>query len=102
MKKQAVIRNLTGFEYVKGFDILVQKAKLHNQLNLLLQKSLPFNLKGLTLCLVEQESISFIAENSAVAFRAEKQKKTILSIVRELDGLSNVKYISIKVDKKKY
>jgi hypothetical protein len=41
-----------------------------------------------------------LAKNSSIAFRAEKQKKQLLSLIKKIDGLTNIKSISIKVDKK--
>ena len=78
---------------------LVKKAKLHNHLDQLIQTTLPPSLKGITLCLVDEETVSFVAENSALAFRVEKQKNTLLEIINEVEGLTNIKFISIKVDK---
>ena len=69
----------------------------------MLQAALPSKFKGITLCLVEDKKRSaLIAKNSSLAFRAEKQKKmNYLAIIKQLDGLSQTKYISIKDESKK-
>ena len=81
---------------------LLKKAKLHNHLSALLNKEIPPQLKGLTLCLVEQQKVVLIAENSTIAFRAEKQKKLLLEIINRVEGMPQIQAISIKVDIKKY
>ena len=93
--------NLTNFKPGGGLALLFKKAKLHNHLNLLLQKTFPLQLNGLTLCLVEGQKVTLMATNASVAFRAEKQIKTILSILKNVEGLSEVNSISIKVEKSK-
>ena len=102
MKKQAASSSFKGLKPHKDLSVLLEKAKLHNYLNLLLQEKLPAQFKGIALCLVEDKKVTLIAENSSLAFRAAKQKKMLLNIVQQLDSLSQTKFISIKVDKKKY
>ena len=82
--------------------ILVKKAKLHNNLNLLLQEALPEKLKGIELCLVEEKKVTLIAENSSLAFRAKKQQKILLDIIKKIEGLSKTRSISIAIDKNNY
>ena len=93
--------NLTKFKPTGGLRLLFKKAKMHNHLNSLFQKALPSKLNGLTLCLVEEQKVSLLATNASLAFRAEKQRKDLLSIVQQLDGLSHTKSVSIKVEKSK-
>jgi len=78
---------------------LFEKAKMHNHLNSLFQKALPSKLNGLTLCLVEEQKVTLLATNASVAFRAEKQQKLLLSLVQQVDGLSNTKSVSIIIEK---
>ena len=94
--------NLNEFKLEEGLEVLLKKAKLHNRLNLLLQGVLPKQFKGITLCLVEEKKVTLIALNSALAYRAEKQINTLLAIVKKVEGLSQIKSISVKVDKNKY
>ena len=91
--------NLTNFKPAGGLGSLFEKAKMHNHLNSLFQKALPSKLNGLTLCLVEEQKVTLLATNASVAFRAEKQRKTLLSIVHQLDGLSHTTSVSIKIEK---
>ena len=93
--------NLTNFKPAGGLGSLFEKAKMHNHLNSLFQKVLPSKLNGLTLCLVEEQKVTLLATNASVAFRAEKQRKVLLSIVQQVDGLSNAKSVSIKIEKSK-
>jgi len=87
-KPQGSLRNL--------FD----RAKSHNRLNELLKAELPSELNGLSLCLVKDQQVFLIAKNSSIAFRAKKQKKKLLSIIKKIDGLDHIKLISISVDEK--
>ena len=91
--------NLTNFKPSGGLGSLFEKAKMHNHLNSLFQKVLPLKLNGLTLCLVEEQKVTLLATNASVAFRAEKQRKTLLSIVQQVDGLSHTTSVSIKIEK---
>jgi len=53
------------------------------------------------LCLVEKQKVTLLATNASVAFRAEKQRKELLSIVQQVAGLSHVKSVSIIIEKSK-
>ena len=99
MKKQEASVNHTNYKHAKNLKFLLKKAKLHNRLNQILQETLPPQLKGITLCLIEEEKVTFVAKSSALAFRIEKQKNALLRIVNELEELSHIKFVSIKVDK---
>ena len=91
--------NLTNFKPAGGLGSLFEKAKMHNHLNSLFQKDLPSKLNGLTLCLVEEQKVTLLATNASVAFRAKKQRKVLLSIVQQVDGLSHATSVSIKIEK---
>jgi len=91
--------NLTNFKPSGGLGSLFEKAKMHNHLNSLFQKALPSKLNGLTLCLVEEQKVTLLATNASVAFRAKKQRKVLLSIVQQVDGLSHATSVSIKIEK---
>ena len=99
MKKQEALINLSYYKDAKGLAALLEKAKHHNHLNQLLKEVIPAQLKGITLCLIQGEKAVFIAENSALAFRAQKQRKDLLVTINELKELSHIKSISIKVNK---
>ena len=91
--------NLTNFKPSGGLGSLFEKAKMHNHLNSLFQKALPSKLNGLTLCLVGEQKVTLLATNASVAFRAKKQRKALLLIVQQVDGLSHATSVSIKIEK---
>jgi hypothetical protein len=78
---------------------LFEKAKLHNHFNSLLQGLLPPQFKGITLCLVKEQKVTLLAPNPSIAYRAEKQRPALLVIIQQIDGLSFIKTVSIKLDK---
>ena len=94
--------NPTNFTPAGSLGLLFEKAKSHNHFNELLKACLTKGLAGLSLCLIENNTVFLVAENSSVAFRAKKQKKQLLSAVNKIEGLSDVELISISVDEKKY
>jgi len=92
--------NPTNFQPGSKLGILYKKAKSHNRFNAQLNKQLPPELTGLTLCLVDGQKVFLVAKNTSVAFRAQKQKTKLLSIIKKIDGLAEAKSLSIKVDEK--
>jgi len=92
--------NLTNFKPTGALGSLFEKAKAHNQLDDQLQTLLDVQFKGLSLCLVEGDSVTLIAPNSALAYRANKQRAALLGTVRQIHGLSNTAKLLIKVNKK--
>ena len=94
--------NPTNFKVGSNLSSLFEKAKEHNHLNALIKEQFSDQFKGLTLCLLDGQNVTFLAKNSSIAFRAEKQKTKLLSFVKKIEGLSNINSITIKVDKKNY
>jgi len=92
--------NPTNFKPGGALGLLFERAKLHNRFNALLKNQLPEELDGLSLCLVDGQKVFLTAKNSSVAFRAQKQKTKLLSIIKKIDGLTETKSLSIKVDEK--
>ena len=92
--------NPTNFNSKSRLDFLFEKAKLHNRYDCLLKNELPSELTGLSLCLVEGQRVFLAAKNPSVAFRAKRQKSNLLSIIKNIEGLAETKYLSIKVDEK--
>ena len=92
--------NPTNFSPRGSLGLLFEKAKSHNRLNMLLQKELPKELAGLSLCLIEDNKAFLVAQNASTAFRATKQKRKLISIIKKIDGLSNIELLSISVDEK--
>ena len=97
--KDKTTANLTNFKPSGGLGELFEKAKMHNHFNSLLQDLLPSQFKGITLCLVEDQNVTLLAPNPSIAYRAEKQQLALLAIIQQIDGLTLVKTVSIKLDK---
>ena len=97
--KDKTTTNLTNFKPSGDLGELFEKAKLHNHFNSLLQDLLPPQFKGLALCLVEEHKATLLAPNPSTAYRAEKQRPALLAIIQQIDGLSFIKTVSIKLDK---
>ena len=92
--------NPTNFSPKGSLGLLFEKAKSHNRLNALLMKDLPEELAGLSLCLIEDKKAFLAAKNSSVAFRANKQKTKLLSIINKIEGLADIEIVSISIDEK--
>ena len=94
--------NPTNFAVGRNLSSLFEKAKEHNRLNSLLKAQFSDQFKGLDLCFLNSHSVTLLAKNSSIAFRAEKQKIKLLSLIKKIEGLTNIKSITVKVDKKNY
>ena len=92
--------NPTNFKLGGSLGLLFEKAKSHNRFNELFKKELPIELAGLSLCLIENNKVFLAAKNPSTAFRAQKQKNKLLSIINKIDGLSNIELLSISIDEK--
>ncbi|MDB4139971.1 hypothetical protein N9746_05615 [Candidatus Thioglobus sp.] len=94
--------NPTNFKVGSNLSSLFEKAKEHNRLNVLIKGQFSAQFKGLNLCFLGPQSVTLLAKNSSIAFRSEKQKTKLLSLIKQIEGLANIKSITIKVDKKNY
>ena len=94
--------NPTNFKVGSDLSTLFEKAKEHNHFNSLLKTQFSEQFKGLNLCFLDSQNATLLAKNSSIAFRAEKQKTKLLSLIKQIEGLTNIKSITIKVDKKNY
>ena len=92
--------NPRNFNPTGNLGLLFEKAKLHNYYNEEFIKELPSELSGLSLGLVENRKVFLVAKNTSVSFRANKQKSKLLSILKKINGLTEVESVSIKVDEK--
>ena len=97
--KDKTTANLTNFKPSGGLGELFEKAKKHNHFNSLLQGLLPPQFKGITLCLIKEQKVTLLAPSPSIAYRAEKQRPALLAIIQQIDGLSSIKAVSIKLDK---
>ena len=94
--------NPTNFKVGSNLSSLFEKAQEHNRLNVLIKDQFSDQFKGLNLCFLGPQSVTLLAKNSSIAFRSEKQKTKLLSLIKQIEGLANIKSITIKVDKKNY
>jgi hypothetical protein len=94
--------NPTNFKAEGKLSSMFEKAKSHNRFNSEFRSQIPAELKGLTLCLVDDQKVFLIAKNASIAYRANRQKKQLISIIKKIDGLSDTKSLAIRVDEKKY
>ena len=97
--KDKTTANLTNFKPSGELGKMFEKAKKHNHFNSLLQGLLPTQFKGITLCLVKEQKVTLLAPSPSIAYRAEKQRPALLAIIQQIDGLSSIKTVSIKLDK---
>jgi len=98
--KDKATANLTNFKPSGSLGKLFEKAKAHNHFNSLLEDLLPPQFKGITLCLVKEQQVTLLAPNPSIAYRAEKQQPALLAIIQQIEGLTLIKTVSIKLDKK--
>ena len=94
--------NLSNFTPKGKLGALFAQARAFNRLNDQLSTLLPEAFKTLSLCALKDEVATFVTHNQAVAFRAQKQQNTLLDIVKNLDDLSSVQKIVVKVDLVEY
>ena len=97
--KDKTTTNLTNFKPSGDLGELFKKAKLHNRFNSLLQDLLPPQFKGITLCLVKGQKVTLLAPSPSIAYRAEKQRPALLATIQQIDGLSSINTVTIKLDK---
>ncbi|MBT3457411.1 MAG: hypothetical protein HN449_04790 [Thiotrichales bacterium] len=94
--------NPTNFNAAGKLGKMFEKAKSHNRFNSAFQSQLPSELSGLSLSLVDDQKVFLVAKNPSVAYRAQRQKKLLLTIIKKIEGLSGAKSLVIRVDEKKY
>ena len=97
--KDKTTANLTNFKPSGELGEMFEKAKLHNHFNSLLQGLLPPQFKGITLCLVKGQKVTLLAPSPSIAYRAEKQRPALLAVIQQIDGLSSINTVVIKLDK---
>lgn len=97
---ESKLTNLSQFTPKGGLGILFTQARAYNQVNSELRELLPSELNRLELCLIKAQTATLITGDQAVAFRAQKQNKLLLSLLTSLEGLSQIKKIVVKVNLK--
>ncbi len=91
--------NLANFNPKGGLGGLLVRAKEHNRLNEKLRPLLSKQFEGIVLCLVADNVATFLAPNSSIAFRTNKQRAQLLQIIRQIESLSTIENVVIKVGK---
>ena len=91
--------NLTNYTPKGELGELLAKAKAHNHFDTQLQPLLVVQFKDIRLCLIEGNVVTFIASNASAAFRANKQRSKLLGIVKQIDKLSAIEKVVVKLNK---
>jgi len=93
---------LSNFTPKGKLGALFAQARMFNQLNDQLSTLLPGAFKTLSLCALKDNTATFVTHDQSVAFRAQKQHDVLLDTLKNLDALSKVQKVIIKVDLKEY
>lgn len=94
------IINLGKFTPKGTLGQLFQKARVLNYLNEQLSEYLPEYFTSLSLCVIENNTITFVTDNQAIIFRAKKQNDILLNAIRQIELLTHIETVIIKVDLK--
>ena len=91
--------NITNYNPKGGLGELLSRAKSHNRFDAQLQPLLADQFKDIHLCLIKDNVATFIVSNASTAFRANKQRSKLLGIVKQIDKLSTIEKVVIKLNK---
>ncbi len=91
--------NTTNYNPKGGLGKLLAKAKAHNHFDSQLQPLLADQFKDIHLCLIKDNVATFIVSNASAAFRANKQRSKLLGIVKQIDKLSTIEKVVVKLNK---
>lgn len=94
------IKNIANFQPEGILGGLFIQAKEHNRLNKELKKLSKKDFCDISLCLLKDKTVYFVAKNSNIAYMANKEKIKLLNIVRKIKKLKQIKNIIIKVNNK--
>jgi hypothetical protein len=100
--KKSNTTNLSNFTPEGKLGALFVQARMFNRLNDQLSTLLPGAFKALSLCALKDNTATFVTHDQSVAFRAQKHHDILLDALKNLDTLSNVQKVIIKVDLKEY
>lgn len=92
--------NLSNYTPSGQLGTMFTKARTYNHINDQLSKILPSEFSTLKLCAIDKETAILITNNQALAFRAQKQAKLIIQTLRQLQALSKINKVIIKLDQK--
>ncbi len=94
--------NLANFKPKGKLGALFAQARAFNCLNDQLSTLLPQAFVSLSLCVIKDNTATFVTHDQAVAFCAQKQHDVLLAAIKHLDALSQIQKIVIKLDLKEY
>jgi len=92
------MQNLANFNPNGKLGKMFAQAKTYNQINKELKKQLPLELNGLELCFIDKDQATLITNNQALAFRANKQTKLLIKILRQIKSLKDISKVKIRVE----
>ena len=94
------ITNLSKFTPKDSLGRLFKKARGLNRLNEQLSKHLPEQFALLSLCAIEGNTATFVADNQALIFRAQQQNNIVLDATKQVAELAQIEKVIIKLDLK--
>lgn len=96
------ITNLANFTPQGALGQAFVQARALNKLNEQLLEYLPESLKSLFLCAIDEDTAAFVANNQALAFRAQRQPDVLLNALRQIESLRHIKKVVVKVNLQEY
>jgi len=94
------ITNLANFTPKGVLGRMFTHARALNELNEQLAKYLPESFQSLSLCAVNKDTATFVTNNQALAFRAQKQPDVLLNTLKQIESLAQIKKVVVKVNLK--
>ncbi|CAC9442434.1 hypothetical protein [uncultured Gammaproteobacteria bacterium] len=95
------ITNLSKFIPKGALGQLFQQARALNHLNEQLSEHLPEQFALLSLCTIKDNTATFVTDNQAIIFRAQKQNTVLLSAIKQVKSLTHIEKVVIKIDLKR-
>lgn len=96
------ITSLANFTPQGALGQMFTQARTLNELNQQLTKYLPETFKSLSLCATNENTATFVTNNQALAFRAQKHPDVLLNVLKQVESLAQIKKVVVKVDLQEY
>lgn len=96
------ITNLANFTPQGALGQAFVQARMLNELNQQLAQHLPESLKSLLLCAIDKNTATFVANNQALVFRAQSQPDVLLNALKQIESLTQIKKVVVKVSLQEY
>ena len=96
------ITNLANFTPQGALGQMFARARTLNELNEQLSGYLPKSFKSLSLCAIDNNTATFVTDNQALTFRAQKQADTLLDALKQVAPLTQIEKVVVKVVLKEY